>query len=205
MGGPLFRGLFSKHMHQTHGFHTVRDTENPDWLEANAPFKCTRSDAWLSPGYYFWEKDLERAHQWGRFAYIKGERAEGYVILRAELTLPKLLDLVGDREHQQQMQDFVKAMREEDPNWKSGREEPPLGTVIALLRRRASKTRPELFPYTAIRAQDHPKPYNYHFVWRQRQGQDNLIDLNPRIQICTFDKRAATLQSVRIVFPEQYV
>ena len=192
-------------MHQTHGYHTVRDTDNADWIEANAPFKCTRSDAWLSPGYYFWEKDPERAHQWGRFAYIEGEQAEGYVILRAELTLSNMLDLVGDPEHQRQMQEFVDVMRQEDPNWQKGREDPPLGKVIALMRHRASKTRPELFPYNSVKAQDHPKPYNYSFVRRNRKSQDNFIDLNPRIQICVFEKSAATLHSVRIVFPEHYV
>lgn len=188
-------------MHQTHGFHTVRDTENADWLEANAPFECRRGNAWLSPGYYFWEKDLRRAHQWGQFAYIQQEGAEDYIILRAELRLPAMLDLVGDPEHQRQMQELVELMREEDPSWQTGKAEPPLGKVIALMRLRASKTRPEVFPYSSVRAQDNPEPYNYSFVAGRRES----TDLNPRIQICTFNKSAATLQPLRIVYPDRYV
>lgn len=190
-------------MFKTYGFHTVRDTDNADWIERNAPFKCTRSDAWLSQGYYFWDKDIDRAHQWGRFAYINNEQAKSYVILRAELTLSRMFDLVGDRDHQRQMQDFIEVLKKDDPNWKG--KEPPLGKVLALIRYRAAKTRPELFPYDSVRAQDHPKPYNRHFVNRMNKGIDNLIDLNPRIQICVFEKSDATLHDIRIVFPEHYI
>ncbi|AII53816.1 hypothetical protein [Hymenobacter sp. APR13] len=193
-------------MHITHGYHTVRDTEDPDKIERDAPFKCTRSDAWLSEGYYFWEKDLERAHQWGKGAYKQREGVD-YVILRAELTLARMLDLVGDPEHQKFMRDMVNVMRQEDPTWRASNQDPPLGTILALLRLRASKSQAALFPYDSVRGQDHPKPTQHRFVRRRQpdNGSDNLIDLNPRVQICVFHKSAATLQNVRIVFPEHYV
>ena len=40
------------------GYHTVEDRDNPDEIEADGPFKCTRGDAWLGPGYYFWDSKI---------------------------------------------------------------------------------------------------------------------------------------------------
>ena len=186
-------------MHQTHGFHTVRDSGDADWIEANAPFLCKHRRAWLSAGYYFWEKDEERAEQWGRFAYLN--QGEDYVILRAKLALSNMLDLVGDREHQRLMQDLIRVLRQENPAWRHMRENPPLGKVIELLRVYQEKARPGIFPYNSIRAQDAPQPYNVPFV----DGRHETMDLNPRIQICVFRKSDATLHPLRIIFPEHYV
>lgn len=186
-------------MHQTHGFHTVRDSGDADWIEANAPFQCTHRHAWLSAGYYFWEKDEERAHQWGQFAYVK--QGKDYVILRAKLALSNMLDLVGDPDHMRQMRDFMRMMRQENPAWRKLTRDPPLGEVIELLRRYHQKAHPGIFPYTAVRAQDTPRPYNATFV----AGRRETTDLNPRIQICVFRKSDATLHPLRIIFPEHYV
>lgn len=49
-------------------FHSVANKDNPDYVESNAPFRCT-VDAWLGDGYYFWESFKEYAHWWGKRHY----------------------------------------------------------------------------------------------------------------------------------------
>ena len=46
-------------------YQTVDDRRNIKYVLENAPFKCTRNDAWLGEGYYFWDTFINFAHWWG--------------------------------------------------------------------------------------------------------------------------------------------
>ncbi|UYZ57836.1 hypothetical protein [Hymenobacter latericus] len=182
-------------MHITHGFHTVEDRGNIDYVKRSAPFKCARKNAWLSHGFYFWEKDLQRAKDWGEDVY-----GGKYLIGRAELTLPNMLDLVGDREHQEMIQELSHILQEDHPSLR-GMQEPPLAEVITLLRKLEASTHPGIFPYDSVKSQDNPSPRRRRYV----EGRRETTDLHPRIQICLFEKNARFLQSFRIVYPEPSV
>src|ERR1035437_8330713 len=92
--------------HLTIGYHTVEDREDPQFVEDNAPFKCKSENAWVSDGYYFWEKDIKRAHDWG----IHACGPQNYIIAKVKLFLTNLFDLIGDREHQEEIQEIEKKL-----------------------------------------------------------------------------------------------
>jgi len=184
-------------MHRTIGFHTLEDRNNPQYIKDFSPFICNRNNAWLSYGYYFWEKDLKRAHAWGERAY----GIKKYVICQFDLELPNMLDLVGDREHQEKMRELVIYLARTHPALNG--KEPPLSKAIALLRLWQKKNRINNFPYDSIRAQDFPNPASYKFVEKEDRRTETTI-LNPRIQICLFEVNNRVLSPLRIVYPEQY-
>lgn len=184
-------------MHRTVGFHTLEDRKNPDYIKKFAPFACTRSDAWLSYGYYFWERDLLRAHAWGKQAYGDNK----YVICECLLELPNMLDLVGNREHQDKMRELVTYLAKTHPALQGV--EPPLSKAIALLRLWQKKRRIANFPYDSVRAQDFPNPATYKFVEKENRRVETTI-LNPRIQICLFTADKLALPSLKIIYPEPY-
>ncbi len=60
-----------------------------------SPCICTREDAWLGDGYYFW-RDITDAEHWGE----KSKRKTGcYEIYQAEINCNNVLDTVFNEEH----------------------------------------------------------------------------------------------------------
>lgn len=179
--------------YRTIGYHTVEDRGNIDYIEEHAPFKCKNKWAWLSDGYYFWENDYERAFEWGENNY-----SDGFVILKFHLANLKILDLVGNREHQQEFIELSVRLREYFPGLSSKQQ--PISKIITLLRSLEQRQK-GIFSYNSIKAQDHPNRKNFKFV----EGRNEAMDLNPRIQICLFVKSKVTLPARAIVFPEYYI
>jgi hypothetical protein len=54
------------------------------------PVKCTRTDAWLGEGYYFWD-DILDAHLWGK---TSKRRLNNYDIYSATIKSENILDTV---------------------------------------------------------------------------------------------------------------
>ncbi len=50
-------------------FQTVEDRNNPWDIASKGPFLCSRSNAWLGEGFYFWDSFIELAHWWGNTVY----------------------------------------------------------------------------------------------------------------------------------------
>jgi hypothetical protein len=113
-----------------------------------------------------------------------------------------MLDLVGDREHQEKMQELVAYLTHNHPALNG--KEPPLSKAIAILRILQKNNRIDNFPYDSVRAQDFPRPITYKFVEKDRRRFETT-DLNPRIQICLFQKNNRILPPLKIVYPEQYI
>ena len=174
----------------TIGYHTVEDRGNPEFIKANAPFKCTRGDAWLSHGFYFWDEDFKRAKDWGEKAYKKN----GYVICECTLKLLKMFDLAGRIKYQGMYLEYINILKTKFPVSK----DTPIGEVIALLR--AYNQIGIVFDYDSVRASDSPRNTKTKFV----QSRPETSDLNKRIQICLFDKSPINLQGLRIVSPNKY-
>jgi hypothetical protein len=59
------------------------------------PLKCTRSDAWLGDGYYFWYDESD-AILWGQHAKKPYKR---FVVYSAEINCDDVLDTVFNEEH----------------------------------------------------------------------------------------------------------
>lgn len=73
-------------------YQTVANKNKQD-IEKNAPFQCTRSDAWLGKGYYFWDTFIEVAKQWGECAY-----KNNYIICKTQVVCleNEILDFYGN-------------------------------------------------------------------------------------------------------------
>lgn len=182
-------------METTDGYHTVEDRGNPNEIEHRGPFKCTRSNAWLGHGYYFWDDDLDRAHKWGIQAY--GEN--GYVVCQTTIKILNFLDLCS-KDGQKGFQALLMVLKEEMPEYRQ--EKIPIGKAIMHLRRIAQHPPfRDIFPYYATRSEDCPEDARIYFV----AGRPEFTCMNPRVQICVYEKQHLLLHPLRIIFPDKYV
>lgn len=173
------------------GYHTVEDRDNADEVEANGPFMCVRSNAWLGDGYYFWDSDLDLAHEWGRFGYEV--RRKKYLICQGEIQHDDcIFDLVGWIPHQKAFLTVMDLLLEQLP----AGSEPRMVDVLDFLRSN------DVFPYNAIRAADkHSQSREVKFGGKRGE----YAVLNQRTQICLINKKNLVLASFRIIFPTKYV
>ena len=188
------------------GYQTVEDRGDRDAVEADGPFLCTRADAWLGHGYYFWDSDVDRAHDWGRFAYWKFKKQ--YMIGQCELAINEgreenCFDLLGVVAHKKEIIALAERLL------KTGNFDSPeqitVPKIIEFMKRNG------LFPYRAIRAADYPpQPQNnsespigkvIYFSERRREGMP--VSPQPRVQICVIDKLDVILTPFQVIFPEQ--
>lgn len=153
-------------------------------VKRNAPYRCTRRDAWLSHGYYFWDQDIERAKQWGESSY-----AGKYVVVEYEMTCNNILDLVGSRRHQEEFKQLIALAKTE-----LKLENIPVSKVIQFLRKRNNDCK-GIFEYDSIKAQDHPNRDMVRFV----DASPCRMDLNSRMQICIFKQQNLNISRKEIV------
>lgn len=76
---------------------TMYHTQERRNIRLSAPILCTRDDAWLGNGYYFWN-DLEDADRWGQTSKKGTGRFEIY---QARIDCNDVLDTVFNEEHYQ--------------------------------------------------------------------------------------------------------
>jgi hypothetical protein len=78
----------------------------------------------------------------------------------------------------------------------------PIGLAIAHLRKISQNSEFErVFPFDSVRADDCPKDSMQPYV----SGKSESICLDPRVQICLFQKNSQNLLSFEIIYPEKYV
>ena len=174
------------------GYQTLEDLDNIDEVETNGPYKCTRGDAWLGHGYYFWDTDIYWAHDWGRNSYEKREK--GYIICQAEIDLnEEVFDLTGNVGHQLELSEALKILRN-DPKMK-GKPNPTIPSLIEFLKQNTN------FPYSAIRAHDNPpgKVLEVDFTNKRKE----YIVIQSRVQICLINKRNLNLP-FEVHYPKKY-
>ncbi len=173
------------------GYHTLEDRDNADEVEANGPFMCTRENAWLGDGYYFWDSDPDLAHEWGRVGYQL--RRKQYMICQGEILNDDFLfDLVGWIPHQKTFLAMMDLLQDHLP----AGAEPKMVDVLDFLRSN------DAFPYNAIRAADiHSQSREVKFGGKRGE----YAILNQRTQICLLNKKNLILPSFRIIFPTKYV
>lgn len=173
------------------GYHTVEDRDNPDEIEADGPFKCSRRDAWLGPGYYFWDSRIAWAHKWGKDAYER--KGNNYVICQAELdNSPSImLDLFGNVLHQEE---FLQAYQLLKSRLGNSDEYPLVSEILHFLHQQ------NLLPYKSVRAHDEWNQ-TYEIDFQKGKG---FTTIGQRVQICLFEKNDVTLRNFYIVFPDHY-
>lgn len=178
-------------------YQTLNDLDNPDEIENQGPFKCTRSDAWLGHGYYFWEGHIQLGHFWGKKNY------NDYVICKASATLDEYCyDLYNRSDLRIEFDEVSRSLV------KSGitsRNRLLVSQVIEFLKKRGQ------FKYKSIRILGTESikniPVNNSFINRIKFkfGKDPYLDLVPQIQICLIEKNALSLRNFSIVYPSHYI
>lgn len=176
------------------GYHTIEDRNNPHVIETSGPFKCTRNDAWLGHGYYFWDFRLDLAHFWGEQNF----RKQGYVICEAEINDDHSImwDIDGRTEHQEE---FIQAL---DLMIENGiintHSDARVSEVIQYLQKIQALT------YKAIRAADEDRDTYFLRFKPEKAPKPANLRLRQRVQICLLEKSDVTLSSFRIIHPPKY-
>lgn len=179
-------------------YQTLQNKGNYDEVERDGPFRCPALDAWLGPGYYFWDTFIENAHWWGGKGYV-----QNYIICEAryDFDMAYCFDLQGNTEH---LNDFTAICKEMKESGKYG-DEIVVSDVIALLRKVVKE-----FNYKAIRASSletrrYDDEYSLTIKYKKNNKWKNYnqrLDMQPLIQICIFEKGTFPLQNFKIVYPE---
>ena len=184
---------------ETFGYNTLEDRKNPEEVQNNGPFICTRANAWLGHGYYFWEQDLERAHDWGRIAYSKS-----YMICQADLNLPKILDLLGNIAHRKYFKELISYLQSNFDAFKGESKNIAIGHAIHFLRKINSRPKYKgVFDYDSVRAEDFPQKGSNKLPFAY--GRPETFDLNSRVQICVFNKDLGNISHYKLVYPKEYL
>ena len=179
-------------------YQTVEDRNNPDYIEANAPFQCNRKDAWLGVGYYFWDTFLENAHWWGNVNYQKN----GYVIVEftCDFVSDKCFDLQGNMEHVKYFKETAKFLCDQ----KILNNNTTVPWLIEYL-----KTKTDFIKrYQAIRVYGHYSKKSKITLKMYFSKSDTLmhyLELTPAVQLCLFQKSSLSLSDGKIVYPTNYI
>lgn len=166
------------------GYHTLEDRGNPNEILKEGPQLCYRTDTWFGHGYYFWDTEINWAHEW---------RRPPYMIFAANIIIDEnTFDLLGNVQHCKDFEDWAKLLNDKLKKLNKPNANTP--EIIQYMKQRAS------FPYNSIRGYDEPRPKKYFF--RNRSNEN--FSLNKRVQICLIDKTNLLLQTFTIVHPEKY-
>lgn len=180
-------------------YQTLEDRGNPDFIETNGPFLCSRNNAWLGNGYYFWDSFIENAHWWGR----EGARfTNGYFICEAFYDFDERIcfNLIDNPEHLQLFNDAKKIMQERGLYVANQ-------TTVARMIEYLQNTL-KVFKYEAIRvygvnSKSFNSPYSSRTIFDKKHNEKYLDSL-PAIQICFYSKTSLNLRNFRIIFPDEY-
>lgn len=172
-------------MFQTVGYQTLENRNNIPKIISDAPFICYRKDAWLGYGYYFWDNSLDYAKKWGENGY----KVNGYVVCKCSLNIERLFDLVGNVEHQQIFEMAQNKFQER------GKKKLRFVEILNMLRKNNLS-----FDYQAIRAADaNPNTQTVPFTDKGEDGP--IYIMNPRIQICVFEKHCTVFSRPVEIIP----
>lgn len=183
-------------------FQTL-ENRDIDKIEKDGPFKCSKGNAWLGDGYYFWDSFIEVAHWWGTDgAFYK---TPGYVICQAffEFNEEKCFNLVDNPEHLEMFNETKNVLRKE------GLYEDNKTTVARIIE--FLKRKNKSFNFEAIRAygvNSIGKNSFYSnrtiFVYKNEKAGFQYLDSTPAIQICFFRKNSLGLNKYKIIYPPEY-
>lgn len=173
-------------------YHTVEDTDDPEYINRNAPFKSEKK-GWLGSGYYLWEEYIENAHYWGEKHYV--DRGKKYAIcsLNVNCDDETYLDLAGNTEHLQ----ILRVLRDRLDKKLKGKV-PKVNTLIEFARRTGE------FPYQLIRLKDVNSKGDDLMLLKKNMGKGMFLDLRPKFVLFFFDKSKITLSNIKLEYPVEY-
>lgn len=173
------------------GYQTLEYRNNNDEIELNGPFLCQNPNAWLGKGYYFWDRRLEWAHEWGKNCMKKRNMAwKGYVIVEALLNNEEeiMFDLYGNPEHQEEFR-VIKDYLEQSKAFHLN--QPSVNEILQFM------VEKDIFAYKSVRAADN-NPNTIKDIPFNHRGKE-LMRIGQRVQICLYEKSPLTLRSFSLV------
>lgn len=176
-------------------YQTLENRENVDDVEQNGPYCCSRQDAWLGTGYYYWDSYMDWARWWGEQVYGSGN----YIICETLLDINAInvLNLL-EPEELLSFQSCIDEIQKIFPD-----KELTVGFIVEYLKMHTS------FPYKAIKAKGEQArktissnryiPFNSN-----KKGKISVLDLMPQVQICILDKSVVGKNNFKVIFPQEY-
>ena len=175
-------------------YQTLENRDNIDEIETDGPYICSRKDAWLGSGYYFWDSNIAWAISWGKNSYEKFQKE--YVIGRCQLDLSQYcFDLFGNVAHQIDLKEVIEVMKRSGKIRSGHRLIMP--NIIEFLKVNG------LFPYRSIRIGDTPSSMHVHFSGQETKREYMLV--NQRVQICVIERKGVILHPFDVIYPEKYL
>lgn len=171
------------------GYHTCRNEGGYEHIFKSIPFLSRPGpNQWLTQGYYFWTDSPYWAEDWLR-------NQDNKVISRFIATFDdcnKLLDLVGNVEHQIEFTELIEIVIEEMGITNSL--SLSVNQVVSFFREHSDKTQFKgLFDYVAIKAADQKSVQSIKFIEprKKRNEKDKPYIPNLRLitrqQLCVFE------------------
>lgn len=177
-------------------YQTVLDRNNPDEVEQHGPYKCTRDDAWLGHGYYFWHHFIGLAHWWGRTA-CNGS----YMICKQTASImgnPEVLDLHSDVSMIEVIGQYAKKMQD------TYRQKMTVRAVLEHMKKIKALETHKAVRISAINSTSKDQTLTgmrLHF--KSGKYEKPYFDMCPPIQICVYDKSILN-KDFHIIFPDEY-
>ena len=170
-------------------YHTLENKDNFDEIELEGPFDCTHTGAWLGKGSYFWDTNIDWAHEWGNIGYVR--RGKEYCITETIIDLSKnCFDLFGSVSSQQALIECIDVMID------SGKLKDDKSAVIPNLIQFMKEK--GIFNYSSIRAADmHRSIMRLKF----RGDRPEFMVINQRVQICVIHRKGVILHPLKVIFP----
>lgn len=179
-------------------YQTLKDNEKPWDVEENGPFPCSRDDAWLGNGFYFWDYHIQLAHWWGKKSYGTNE----YMICEAYCNINPndCWDLHNEGKHREE---FISALHLLIKSKIAGEDEITVAQVIEYTKKKG------FFKYEAIRVHgiNSATVNNKSDVGARLLFNQDLpayFDLYPAIQLCLLKRTSLSLCNYTVVWPEHH-
>jgi hypothetical protein len=174
-------------------FHTVSDQKNPDFVKSNAPFICIHRP-WLGIGYYFWDSDIELAHWWGQSHY-----GGKYMICETIGEIDEMcLDLMDGGQRlafKAKCGEFLLKMKKKASQV----------TVREMLDFWITQDREAFNSVRALPTADLGFSIKTGFKLKFTKKGSAYLDFSLPVQVCLYDKKALSLQKLKIVYPVYYL
>lgn len=165
-------------------FQTLEDRDNPDEVEQHGPYQSEISH-WLGKGYYFWDRNITRAHWWGRKWY----KGNPYIICQAKAVFEKesFFDLYDNPEHWEFFEQYAQKLKA-----KFHKDNLRASFILRDMREKGN------FPFKIMRVEtpDCGGDQRYYF------NGHSFLNTNKAIQLCIYDK--SLIHDYHIVYPTDY-
>lgn len=178
-------------------YQTLEDRNNPDEIERHGPYWCSRKDAWLGNGYYFWDYFLDLAKWWGNTAY------NGNFIICEQLANlkgnPAVLDLYADFQMIEVVDKYVQQLKKA-----YNQNQLTVRTVLEHM-----KLIGAFDGFKAVRIEANNSTFkdallkDHRIPFKTGKSQYVYFEMRPPVQVCVYDK-SILIGQYKIIYPPDY-